>query len=1134
MTLVLVLVVVSVTALFCLGTLYAAESKETLDNLHDACMNELHTAMDEQNVLLTKTWTNRDVALFLEDADTAHHALTNLLTKGITPEHLLTMFLSSETAVAGYVSVHIESDGPHISSYFIAGGHPHTRYSYTDHKENDDEKVIYSTSTTAETRAHPLIARFSNLAEKMFAADAALSYHVGETVGTGVDFGWKGMGSITLVKFNETFYQAAVTAMAYEYLADLMIRMGTATEGVVDDYKFLYLLNGVSDGKPMEAPHPDNLLLAATSELHSTKHTLDKTLECLLCFEVSRELFIQYLSLKYVANYSRAEVTAAVDSLHFDGLYLEEEEHGHEDEDEEEGHTDKHEDEHAPEPEEGHGEEHTEGHEEEHEGEEHVWDADTTLEDVVHAEVNSDFVSRFYADIGGPVVLRLPSAILESMRPVDAHSGHEYAAMLSKEVVNEEVHTGHEEEGHTEGHEEGGHDDHDDEGHDENETQAIDHEYFFVDLKKAHSERWGRDFWVVHVRPVSAAAVKSAEETEHLEVLDRRFESLKDHQHELATTNMVQSLVAVTCIIVVAVLLSFLCSKLIIIPLQELETSVVFALKMEVDTVNLDELAAQRSYCFTEVEQLRQLFSELMELIRESKQYLPQAFLEQVDGGSEAAFSDHYPHALEDDEDDEDHIEDSTVPSTVPPTGARSEGSRSQPCLSFAQSSVSMQSGGTSPHGSQRKPGSFVNSLGTPDELAPADSLLTTPSLARGESSRSGHTASTEGLKRPSDNENPSFRANHANHAKRNRSPNGFILSKKQVSQVTLGVRDFSEYIKRLAEAVLIVDFHSTWMLCCTTDAKDFGGNLERFVGDCLEVNFGGLTSCIQPSLKASKYALRVRERCIANSLDSYSETEPCIGIATGPALVGTLGGVGIKSPAVLGRTIQISHAMQTISREIGLDIISDARHADELRGSFSLLPVDYVKFSETGKKHFVYYVANQEVNKGDEWMYSFKDAGEFEQIVMGLKNLGTEHETLQSLIEMLSTCEGRVAHLVSLRWKAYFDEVVTTTGRAPSEYCRLCRWKPATVPMYTSKSVATGSQLSRSSPLDLGVIINDSFPRAVSIGSSLGKSTPSSTNSLLSPSARKPPTYRASAAKSAASTDEERSMGDSGIKLEV
>ena len=467
-------------------------------------------------------------------------------------------------------------------------------------------------------------------------------------------------------------------------------------------------------------------------------------------------------------------------------------------------------------------------------------------------------------------------------------------------------------------------------------------------------------------------------------------------------------------------------------PLEALDLQLMCAVRMDVDR-NQPEFEASQSP-LTEIYEVHRRIRKFLNMLREIRQYLPQTFLEHLDeqdDSSEYCFS----------EDFEDDISDMMHSPRHPSLGQVDCAIRTTGDISshLGDNNGALTHSPSISFGQQAYQRSFIEREASKMQL---DNNLALP--FGNDEGASEHTIELGGHEENGENGVKIERKRH----RKMRSPGAFTLAKKHVTQVSIGLRDFQEHVKALQDSAAIVECLTTWLQCCTMDAKDFGGNLERFVGDCLEVNFGGLSQCSRASAAATKYALRIRDRVLGTTLLGAAETEPCIGIATGPALVGTLGGVGIKSPAVLGRTIQISHAMQTISREMGIDIVADANHADELHGSFSLLPVDYIKFSETGKKHLVYFVSGFLSDNGEEWMYCLREAsGSYEDIFMSLQKAGGENEpTLISLIASMESQPDPIAKVVTARWRYYMEESRVLTGSNPTEYCRQYRGKGLTL----------------------------------------------------------------------------------------
>ena len=460
----------------------------------------------------------------------------------------------------------------------------------------------------------------------------------------------------------------------------------------------------------------------------------------------------------------------------------------------------------------------------------------------------------------------------------------------------------------------------------------------------------------------------------------------------------------------------------------------------------------------TELAELKQSIYTLLLTIKDYKQYMPQAVIERVSEASEGVPSEGDFHGYETDESEE-----------IDAKNIDAESACSEDALSKDPSSSTLGGMVVTASTTSADTAGHVSSSARP--VSPGNTGLQVRESFRFDSNerREVHGSGGAGaietqlsmepgfdgelkvgtLREKSPKQHPA-----AAPLKKLKNPSSISLHRKKgVTQVSLGMRDFDEFARRVVDPTIQSDTHSMFLQACVADAKDYSGVVERFVADSIDVNFGGLQSCTRGSVKATHYALRVRDRIstLPAFFDSY-DTEPAIGISSGVALVGNLGCTFIKAPCVLGRTVYNSKAMQAISREIGLDIIMDTRHTEELGGTFKCLPADIIRLTETGRKQAVYFLVGvSHAKEAVEWLYSIQEGREstYEKTWAQLKTVGEKGSiSLMSLIEQLSNItEEPIARNVVARLRQYSDEILTMTGKPAGEYCRIYRNRQATLP---------------------------------------------------------------------------------------
>eukprot|EP01060_Flectonema_neradi_P017385 TRINITY_DN2427_c1_g1_i3.p1 TRINITY_DN2427_c1_g1~~TRINITY_DN2427_c1_g1_i3.p1 ORF type:complete len:948 (+),score=188.20 TRINITY_DN2427_c1_g1_i3:61-2904(+) len=285
-------------------------------------------------------------------------------------------------------------------------------------------------------------------------------------------------------------------------------------------------------------------------------------------------------------------------------------------------------------------------------------------------------------------------------------------------------------------------------------------------------------------------------------------------------------------------------------------------------------------------------------------------------------------------------------------------------------------------------------------------------------------------------------------YSKRTNNPQAATLSlrlsrRKCAAHCTVGLRDWERFAHGNRDTQLIVDVHSSFLHCAIQDVKTERGLVERFVGDSVDVSFGGLLTCPAPSAKAVKYSLRVRERMQSFEKDHRGfgdDLTLVVGIASGSTLAGNLGCQGMKSPATLGRLITVSRDLQQIAKEIGLDIILCSRTDDDIRGTFASVPVDILK-NTLGKKVQASYLVGRDAaaDRAGEWMYTMIESRS-ESIYDKAWSLVKQGQLVPGLDALYALRSEDIPRMVANRLTQYIDDTVSLTGKTPTEYFRMIR----------------------------------------------------------------------------------------------
>ena len=377
-------------------------------------------------------------------------------------------------------------------------------------------------------------------------------------------------------------------------------------------------------------------------------------------------------------------------------------------------------------------------------------------------------------------------------------------------------------------------------------------------------------------------------------------------------------------------------------------------------------------------------------------------------------------------------------------------------------------------------------SLESDDECVPqlsASQNATSPSgtpLVNGQSEVSNGSKSAGARRTPLGNNTIELQNNYSgsgvssaeitlpgSHATKKRNTGGLMavhLTKRQrASHLRMGCHDFAAFVRTINDSGIICDIHSSWIHACVTDIHEYSGVVVGFNADVVDISFGGLSHCLSSAPKAARFYMKVRDRHlqIRNEVVKHYPAVsqyllPAVGLGTSSVFVGNLGTTGMKSPAVLGKAVESSKVMHTISRELSLDLIVDHISAEELRGVVAHYPVDYIK-GEGGRKQVVYYAAEANHAAAGEWMYAL-DSGAQENDAYNQAWLTLTSDGLNEAIDMFERIENDAAAAIADRVKACMSEVTAMTGSVPNEYIRVFR-NSCTIP---TQMVAAHDALAR------------------------------------------------------------------------
>jgi adenylate cyclase len=159
-----------------------------------------------------------------------------------------------------------------------------------------------------------------------------------------------------------------------------------------------------------------------------------------------------------------------------------------------------------------------------------------------------------------------------------------------------------------------------------------------------------------------------------------------------------------------------------------------------------------------------------------------------------------------------------------------------------------------------------------------------------------------------------------------------------EVTILMTDLRDFTAMCERM-EPEELVRLLNRYFAAMIDAVLEFGGTLDKFVGDAIVTMFNAPLRQDDHPLRAVRTALRMREHLAAFNAVQERLGLPTlrmgIGIHTGPAVVGNVGSEGKRVEyTAMGDTVNVAERLESLTKEVGSDICLSAetyRHVRDL-----------------------------------------------------------------------------------------------------------------------------------------------------------------------------------------------------------
>lgn len=136
----------------------------------------------------------------------------------------------------------------------------------------------------------------------------------------------------------------------------------------------------------------------------------------------------------------------------------------------------------------------------------------------------------------------------------------------------------------------------------------------------------------------------------------------------------------------------------------------------------------------------------------------------------------------------------------------------------------------------------------------------------------------------------------------------------------------------------------NTYLRAMARTVIDEGGILDKFTGDGLMAIFGAMSSPALGAAAAARAASRIRHDLGILNVERTERGEPTagygIGISTGDVVLGAVGLPERSDYTAMGDTVNTAARMESLTKELEVDIVLTESTAAHLRGSFDLRPL--------------------------------------------------------------------------------------------------------------------------------------------------------------------------------------------------
>jgi len=150
-----------------------------------------------------------------------------------------------------------------------------------------------------------------------------------------------------------------------------------------------------------------------------------------------------------------------------------------------------------------------------------------------------------------------------------------------------------------------------------------------------------------------------------------------------------------------------------------------------------------------------------------------------------------------------------------------------------------------------------------------------------------------------------------------------------QMEAITLLVCDIRNYtpISESMSSSELASLMARWFKMATKAIDECSGTIDKFIGDAIMVRWSAGTGRSDPSavMNALRTALKLNAICLQINAAFTRLPHPFklgVGINTGPAVLGSIGGSGYREYTVIGDSVNVAFRFETESKSLGKDVV--------------------------------------------------------------------------------------------------------------------------------------------------------------------------------------------------------------------